>query len=950
MRQQSKATWKPGLVVAGGTMLFLLLGPFLAVGQELTGTLYGTVMAQDGGLLPGTTVTVTGPRLIRGAEFRVANEEGVYRIPALPPGPYTVRAELPGFQPITREGIQLTAGASLAVDLTLAIAGIEESVTVRGDAPLVDVRSSQTTRTVERAVIDNAPLGRTSADLVLVAPGVLDSGYGFSPAQSVHGSSVRDNVYNVDGAVANDSTVGYMSSDVPFDVIEEVQVTTGGISAEFGQASGAVFSFITKSGGNDFSGGGNVFLRNEGLEWNNLTSDLISQGVRQGTSVIKDLEYGFNLGGPVRRDRVWFFGNFRQQEVEQSNPEFTATNPTVTQHQAFLKITGQLTNQSKLQGSYTLVKRDEYPGNASFRTNDAQETWSRGLRDQKVIYFALTHVLNDTTFIDAQFGQTLVDQDSEQALDAVGSQDISSGLFFGGWTGTAGKTFKRDKRTIKASVSHFRSSWLGGSHSFKAGLYQEFSPFARVRDIYGDTFQLFQNGLPHRVRLYNTPRTPRTNVTSLGAFVQDEWTIKDRVTLNLGLRFEGTEGWQPEQESGGGRWFPLEHFPEQRNQIDWFNVSPRFGLVWDVTGDKRTSIRLSAGRYYNALLNQHVLAANRGQAGFQEFDWIDRNGDRIFQDGEQGTLRNDTRASFDDFDPNLRQPYTDSFHISVDRSLGNSFLVSIAGIYKRERDIVEGINVAVPFSAYNPISVINPIDGQPLTIFALDPSYQGVRRVRLLTNPTDPMRLKRDYYGVEMMARRRMANNWQFQGSLNLGRSEGNIGNSFGATSGLSVLYENPNTLINAEGPLDLDAPVQLKLQGTYLAPFDVVLSAFYSGISGFPLKPPQDFPTDKMGAYTVRFNRADHPGIVVESFIEVSGNPRGTHRFDFRHLLSFRAEKGFPLGANRKVGVIADFFNLLNIGTVTSVQTLVFDQPNFLRPAAIELPRAVRLGVRFSF
>jgi hypothetical protein len=188
-----------------------------------------------------------------------------------------------------------------------------------------------------------------------------------------------------------------------------------------------------------------------------------------------------------------------------------------------------------------------------------------------------------------------------------------------------------------------------------------------------------------------------------------------------------------------------------------------------------------------------------------------------------------------------------------------------------------------------------------------------------------------------MVLRRRMSEGWHFQGSVNIGRSEGNIGNGFDSSSGLATLYNNPNTLINVDGPLDLDTPLQLKLQGTYLAPFGVALSGYYSGISGFPYN------------YTVRFNRGTIPQIVVESSVDAFGEPRGSHRFDFRHKLSFRAEKQFVLRGS-KVGIIGDVFNLLNINTVTGFQSLRTDQPNFLRPSSIEPPRAARLGVRFLF
>jgi hypothetical protein len=926
----------------------LVLAALPAIAQEVTGTLYGKVTDESGLAVPGATITVTSPQLIKDAEVRVTGERGTYRVPALPPGTYSVKAEVAGFQTVTYADIVLQAGSSIGVDFVLKLSPVEETVTVTGESPLVDVKSAQTMRTVLSEVVENIPIGRRFSDLITTAAGVLDSEYGFAPAQTVHGSSVRDNLFNVDGAGANDTTVGYMSMDVPYDIMEEVQITTGGISAEFGQASGAVFNFITKSGGNDLHGGANLYLENDGLQWDNLTEELVAQGLQKGTKVTKNLEYGFTLGGPILRDRVWFFGNLRWFDRELTRPDFPALDPTVDERHGFVKITSQLAAKTKIHGSYTKVNRDEYPSNANFSTNDAPETWQRGLRDQQIFQLSLNQVFTASTYLEAQLSQTLVDLDSEQANNQPGYFDIVTGLNTGGWTGTAGKTFQRDKRTIKVNLSHFREQGWGGSHSFKLGYYSEFSPFARVRDIASDLHYRLRSGQAYRVRLYNTPRTPRTNVSLSSAYLQDEWTL-DRLTLNLGLRLEWTEGWQPEQESGGGRWFPVERFPEQRNQIDWFNAAPRLGLVWDLRGNQQTTLKLSYGRYYNALLNQHVLAANRGQAGYQEFDWLDRNNDFVFQPGEQGTLRSDTRASLDDFDPNLRQPYVDAVHVGVEQQVGTDFVISAAGIYKRERQIMETVNASQPFSAYNALTVTNPLDGQPMTIFALDPAFQSVQRVRILTNPNDPLPLERDYYGLELVFRRRMRDGYQFQGSINLGRSEGNIGNSFGQSSGLASVYDTPNTLINADGPLDLDAPFALKLMTTFKAPYDILLSAFYTGISGFPIKPPEDFPTDIPGTYTVRFTRTDHPAIIVEPNIDVAGDPRGTHRFDFRHKLSLRVEKQVNLG-KAKLGLLADLFNLLNISSVTAVQIQRFGHPNFLKPAIIETPRSVRLALRVNF
>jgi outer membrane receptor protein involved in Fe transport len=928
--------------------LFSLLVGGAATAQVLTGTLYGKAVDESGLPVPGVTVTITSPQLMQ-AEVRATSGNGTYRVPNLPPGTYILKAEVAGFQTVTRQEVLLQAGAALGIDFVLKVAALEETVTVTGESPLVDVKSVQTQRTVENEFIENIPTRRAVTDILLTAPGIIDGEYGFTPAQSVMGSSVRENVFNVDGANVNDTTNGYLMTDFNYDVLQEVQVTTSGVSAEFGQGSGGVFNFITKSGGNSLQGNASFYLQNESLEGDNVNDELRASGLRQGTKLNKNQDYGVSLGGPIRKDSIWVFGNLRRLDREETRPDFAAREIRTDDDQEFIKITTQLTSKTRLQGSYTRRAINIFPGNAGFATNDAPETWSTNPRDYKVFYLDLSHVVSDATLIEGRFSQSFWDTDPEFSSDVAGFTEVTTGRQFGGRPGVGGKTLKRDNRVIKATVSHFRDDWLGGTHNFKAGFESLFSPFSWIQGIPGDTTYQLRNGQPYRITLLNTPVTQGTNVTRYAGFIQDEWTLKDRLTLTLGVRFESTEGWQPEQTGGGGQWFPVTVFPEERDQIKWFNTAPRLGLVWDLQGDRRNSLKLTYGRYYAALFNTNVLAANRNLASGRTYDWIDRNGDMRYQPGEEGTLRSNTSSNLDVFDPDLKQAYLDSFTVGFDRELGPNLLLSVIGVFKRERSIMENVDIARPFSAYNALTVTNPINGQPFTIYALKPEFQGVQRVRMLTNPKDPLPLYRDYNGVEVVLRKRMSDRWQFQGSVDIGRSYGNIGNAFGPSQGGQVIYDNPNTLTNFEGPLDLDAPFQLKLQGTYVLPHDIALSAFYSGISAYPIKIPANFPNEIAGTYVVRFSRADHPLIVSESFIEVAGDQRGTHRFGFRNLISVRVEKSFDLG-RPKLAVVADVFNLLNINTVTTVQSHTFDQPNFLSPASIERPIAARLGLRLTF
>ena len=942
MRTKRLATTASSLAVATCLLIGLFLVPASTNAQEVIGTLYGRVFASDKSLLPGVTVTITSPQLIGGAVVRTTNELGAYRVPALPAGLYTVTAELSGFQTGKRENIRLEAGAALAIEFDLSVGTLAESVTVSGAAPLVDVRSMQTTRTVDKEVIENVPVTRRFSELLTIAPGVTDSEYQFAPAQTVHGGSVRDNVSNVDGANINDNTVGYTFTDLAYDSIEEVQVTTGGISAEFGQASGAVFSFVTKSGGNQLSGSLNTTFLGKDLQWDNLDADLLSKGITQGSVVKRNVEYGGTLGGPIKRDRLWYFGNLRMIDVVNILPAFTATNPNITDKQGFVKLTTQLTNRSRLQGSYTQNRHREDPSNGNANNNNAPEVWTNETRYQKILFLSLNQTLRNNAMLEASVSQTLQHWYNFNHQVSPGYRDLNTSQVWGGRTGPRGDYPVRQQRSIKASFSRFTDRFLGGSHNFKTGYQTEFAPLWRGQDdLIDDLVHLVRNGVPYRVDLYNTPIMQGRNVLRHAGFVQDVWTVGDRVTLNLGARLERSEGYWPEQQGGGGKWTPVTNYPEKRNVILWKTFAPRLGVVWDVRGDHSTSVKFSVGRYYGTLLNQYLSLALPNNSGFQEFDWIDRNGDLRFQDGEQGILRSSTVPSKDVYDPDLENPYTNTFHFGIDQQLGKDFALGVIGIIKRDRDILETIDIGRPFSAYDTIAVTNKLTGEPFTIYALKPSFLGSQQILKLTNPTDPVRLKRNYEGVEMVLRRRLSEKWGAQASLNLGRSRGNIGNSFDASVGGTGLYDNPNTLINSEGPLDLDTPMQFKMLGMYRAPAGILLSSFYTALSGWPLG---------SGSYTVRYTSADTPRIVVESQIDVNGAPRGTYRVGFRNRVSARAEKQFALGAKRRLSLVADVFNLLNINTVDAYSSLRLGDPNFLRPSRIERPRSVQFSARYAF
>lgn len=943
--------------------------------QSVTGSIFGTVTDASGSRLPGVTVTISSPRLIRGTDVRVTNDEGIYRAPNLPPGTYEVQFELAGFRTVRRENIALLAGQSLAVDGQLQVAQIQESVVVTGDSPLVDVRNSALVNTADTATLENIPMQREFTQILNIMPGVTDGRYDFSPVNNVHGSTLRQNVYSLDGVNTDDPITNATVTLLPPDAFQEVQVTTAGISAEFGDASGGVFNFITKSGGNTFSGGGNYYYQGQNLQADNLTDEYRRAGLTSASGFEHVHDAGVLLGGPIRENRAWFFGNYRYMDAAETRSDFAAPL-TTTDHMAFVKGTVQVTTANKGELSYYYRNFENFPYTAvaSFRNSGDPRVWMGVGKRTHIIIPRWTSVLTDRMVLEVRANSSLF-QLAATNPNNDGSPayiDAATGIFFGGDQHTFGDN-RRDRHRIKADLSYFRDRWLGGTHNFKMGVDWGFDPVFQERIFQGargpnalfgcsercisdtpDTWHVLFNGAPFRVRLWNSPRLTYAHNRRLGGYIQDQWVVRDRVTLNLGARVDHVTGSLPESRGGGGGWDEPVVFPEQRNLIDITDVSPRLGFVWDAAGDRQTTVKGSAGRFYNQINTAYVSLVDPNGIGYREYDWHDLNGDRIFQVGEGGILRADTRpnpARRPRIDPDLQNMFTDVFTIGVEHALLPNTSLAVTGIFKRDGAIIGTVDARVPFSAYDPVSVVNPLTNAPMTIYTRRIEYRGLPAETVLTNPGgrpgEPEKLERKYDGVEVVLRKRMYDNWQFETSYVFGNGRGNVGNAFGDS--FAANYSNPNVLINRYGDLPMGPRQQFKLHGAVLAKYDLLLSAYFEALSGIPWTDTFFGSVTVKGAGIVRFFQSDYPAIQSETFIDVAGEPAGTRTFDTQTRLDVRVEKQFRTQGG-EVGLVLDVFNVFNPGTVIRIRDLLSTSRNFGVPAQIQAPRQARVAVRWKF
>lgn len=973
MQTSSKRPVWALLVVLGAA----LAAPQTAGAQAVTGSLFGTVSDASGSRLPGVTVTAASPQLIAGQEVRTTSAQGIYRFPTLPPGSYTVTFELQGFQTVKRGSIVLLAGQALAVDAQLEVAQVTESITVTGEAPLIDTRNAALMNTANAITLENVPIARNFTDILNILPGVTDGLYDFSRVNNVHGGTVRQNVYNLDGVNTDDPNTNAPVTDLAPDAFQEVQVTTAGISAEFGDASGGVFNYITKSGGNSFSGGLNYYYQTEDLESGNVSAGRKRLGVAKG-GFTHVYDWGGVLGGPILRNRAWFFVNYRDFDQEERRSDFRGPIST-TDQQVFAKGSVQVSKANKVETFLFFRDNLNFPftSMATFRNSADERTWLGVAKKNYIVSPHWTNVMTNSTVIEARGSLSFMRllATTPNNVGAPAYIDQATSILTGGDDQTFGDN-DRNRHQFKADLSHFREGFLGGSHNLKTGIDWQTGPVFEERFLSGargqnelagcpngdrcisvtpDTQHLLFNGAPFRVRLWNTPREVHFDTRRFSWYAQDQWVVRDRYTINLGARLEHVNSLHPESQGGGGRWeTQVTTFPERPDLVSLTTIAPRLGFVWDVTGDHKTTVKASFGRFYYQINNNHTTATHASGPGFREFDWNDLNGDRIYQPGEEGILRADTRpnpARLPTIDPDLKNQFNDVWTIGFERTLRADIALAVTAIFKNEDDLIGTADLAIPFSAFAPITVVNPLNNQPMTIYTQRLEFLGRPIQRFVTNPGerpgDTEKLERRYKGVEVVVRKRLDKNVQFETSYVWGKGEGNVGNAFGDSN--LADYTNPNFLINRFGDLPLGPRHQFKVQGVYMGPWGLVFSGFFQALSGIPSTDTIIGSNTVKGAATVRFLRTQYPQIQSEAFIDVAGEPAGTRKFDTQTRLDLRAEKRVPIRKGH-VSLAVDAFNVLNADGVIRVRDLRLDSANFGIPAQLQLPRQVRLVAKWLF
>jgi hypothetical protein len=905
--------------VAASLLLTAALPAFAQTNAQAN--IIGVVTDESGGVMPGVNVSATSPSLQVGQVSGVTDVNGEYRLSNLPLGTYEVTYALDGFQSVKRTGVRLTAGFTARMDIPLKLGSLNETITVSGASPVVDVASSTPTTALTRETLELIPTSRNGMQALLAqAPGTrtnVDVGgntAGAIPVFRAFGNSaglwpVIEGVA-VASPASNASAAGVYNDYSSF---EEAQVSSLGNDAEV-PTRGIALNAIVRSGGNTYHGSFISSYTNPSMISDNVSPELALQGLR-GVPIKRRWDYGGDLSGFVVPDKFWFYGGARYRVND--NYVLDCTRPdtggqcdtTLTQQFYSGKGTYQVNNSHRLVGYYQRNYKHNVTGASSlvdwfsrfdqqFYGNLAKGEW-QGTLGRNVVANALVGYWN---FISWQYP---VSTDPS-------SVDIVTLRRWGSSTQTyyAPIDINWFKTVAKGNVSWYLPDSFAGDHNFKGGLdfIKGWSETLAPEHVNGNYQQLFRSNVPYQVQVFNFPIHYFNDDHYYGAFLMDEWrTGGGRLTFNLGFRLAFDRGFIREQSKEAGQFaaiYPAASYPEL-DVTSWTTFVPRLRATYQLTSDGKTVLKGGWGRFASIHGTDEANYVNRNVVGSTTYVWRDLNGNGAYDPGETNldpngpdfVSRTGTTQAFHNKDE--KAPISDEYSASIERQLFNNFAVRFTGIYSKDTNLAQVTNPLIPYSAYTiPVSMQDPgpdgrlgtadDTGQTLTYWEYPTSlrgaaFQGTTRV-------NDSALDATFKSFEIAASKRFSQKWQAMASFS--RTWLNApGANYGA---------NPNNQINT---LNKSTEWSSKISGSYELKYEILASANYEIRSGTPFQ------------RTVLASG----GVTIPTIV-IAVEPPGSRYYDNLHLLDTRVRKEFRLSSNHRAGIGVDIFNLLNKSTVTSV------------------------------
>jgi hypothetical protein len=933
---------KKAIVLCLGLLCLLI---FLA-GQEQYGNIRGKITDRDGVPIPGASIILDCE--LFGRRSVSSSEAGIFRFLNLSPGIYSFRCELPGFKTHLQKIIDIRVGTNFDFQVILEPAVLEEEMTVIAQTPIVDTKKTGNVTVVTLEALQNIPSARDPWVVLQQVPGILvsdenvgGSGSGMQSISTARGSWGWNNMWNLDGIPITDiAATGSSPMYYDFDTFDQIEIVTGGQDATI-QTGAISINFVTRRGGNKVQIMGRTFFTDDSLQGDNRTEELINLGYA-GDQIDRIMDYGLQVGGPIRKDRIWFWLGYGVQDIRHLT---IAGYPDNTKISSFnTKLNLQLGRSDRAEIAF-LSNNKTAEGRGAGPTRPPETTQNQKGIAPYYIKLEGEHIFSPNLILSLKlsYHNTGFELTPQGGIETQVGLDQATGIYSGS---TNYIRTERPSYVAMAHANYFMERLLGGSHEFRLGAEFRLAAQDAIQGTAGDTFKYYYNGIPSYASVRREGHW--NHVSSRWSFYLNDAFTLGRLTLNLGLRLDREDSWNRDASVSASMTapdlLPSVNFPGTDPGVIFQTLTPRFGFTYDLTGDGKTILRGNIARYATQQGLWAAAYVSPSTEAWANYAWRDLDGndsvstneligypfDGIFRFGGFDPRDSTNFEVLDALDPNLKPELTDEILLGTEREIFTDFSLSATFTFRRNHRIQwetlydKDSGILISQDDYiGPITGSLTYDGK-----TYDYEYWTLEEFRPVGYYVFNIPDQYDSYtGFEISAVKRLSRHWMMNASFTY-----QVTKTFYGEKG----FTDPTNIRQRDGERS-GVDWMAKLNFLFQLPWGFNFSGFANARQGNIRVDTIQVPTPLRAAVGM--------GNYLTYYLEKPGD---SHLPVF-YSADLSLMKDFHLKKAGTLTLMVDTFNIFNFSHPLSRYTRL-NSTRYNEIQVILNPRVIRFGVRYSF